>query len=215
MENKRNDLINEIVDLKQRFNHHQDVYINFYYIIGDAKRFIKYYEQLFQRKKFNKNIRKTGYIVVLLIIIANICYAHYTVVLNPNDLAKFLIPVALSYSCLGLVPTIKNIVETSKKITEIENEITENKTKYEEQEAIIQTIPLYYKIQDDIGDYVLDLLEQITDKKCELFELNESVELANQPIRENIYQNPFKQEDESEDYSSTRNDIKKLVRIKK
>lgn len=214
MKNKKEELITEISNLKQQFSNNQDVYINFYHVIGDAKRFIEHYENLLQKKKDTQNIKKSGYIGVLLIIIANICYISYTSVINPNHLANLFLPLVLGYSCISAGLTINKIIDTSNKIAKMDQELSENKTKYEEQKV---AIPIYNKIQNDIGDYITqNVLPRIDEKKVELFQLNENNQEIIKPVIDALYPNPFHEEFYSQQViNNSKEDIKKLVRIKK
>ena len=191
MEDKKEILKKELEQLKEKFGNIQDMYINYYHIIGKAKGFVYYYEGLLKEKSEKYNNMLSIHVTMFVLIMPIFCYFYYDflfrnseIMLN-NEIISLLI---FSFPCCLENYKTKEIIKEIKELKKMKMEIKEKKSEYEKQKELI---PIYIKERDYVGIYLTDLMDKIDAKKVELFQLNENTESVKQPHVEKIYTNPF------------------------
>lgn len=211
MENRKNELIKEIQKLKKEFSDNQDVHINYYHMIYDAREFIINYEELLSKKERNQT-KITAYTILEITLILTII----AMIITLNVTLPFTEMLSLGLLAFGGVISfeiINEIINEKKENKELKKEIDENKLKYEEQKSLITT---YNKEQDILSNYnIYDLLPRIKAKETELFQLNQNIEIEDlqkevKPIIEKAYQ--FPNDIELDTDTSEKNKSKTLVK---
>lgn len=209
MQNNKIKLIKEINDLKQEFNNNQDIYINYYHKIYEARNFVHHYDNLLQQKEKYQTTKKFVYIILVIILISNLYFTYYALNINPSELAQLLSGGLLAFSAGASSFIVGEVIKNNKKLKNLQYELNENSARYEE---LKNNIPVYNKEREKLANYLsYDLLPRIEAKHLEYDKLTNQENTK--PLLENVYPNPFI--NEITNHSKDEQQKKTLVRIKR
>lgn len=191
MENRKNELVNEIEKMREEFRNNQDIYENYYQLLARANRDILNYENLLNEKQELQKFRNQNRLAYPLIIIMEICIMYF---IPPINFHLIVIDILLCLAT-GLpisLYAISDARKLSRNLSDIEKNINANKLNYEHQKKLI---PIYNKQMDELRDYTVhNLLPRIDVKEIELFQLNENNQQEVKSIIDKIYQFPVDEE---------------------
>jgi len=210
MENRKNKIKEERANLMYKFCNNYKLYTNYCNSINNAREFVEHYEKSLKRKEDNKDMKRHLYIEILLFIITCISCTGYVFFINPNSVGKFVCLYGSAYSIISVGYIIKQIVVISEETKEIEQKLNEDKIKYKKQKEAIQNLN---KLKNHIENTNHNILQQISTKDIELFQLDENNQQEIQSIVEKIYQFPNDKELDTDTFKDTKDKL--LIKTKR